>query len=202
MKQTVKIGITILVVATLAMSGVALAQTGEDGGDADDVTRGVEWIMEKLAPLVDAGTISEEAAEEVAETLVNELRPGRHHRRVVHGLREAAGFLDIEVGDLAERLRGGETLAQIAGDETDELIDYLVADVEEHLAQAVADGKLTQPEADEKLAEAEERITTFVNEGPPERPEGEEWGLGERRGGPGFGPGPGGPPAEDAAASI
>ena len=49
---------------------------------------------------------------------------------------------------------------------------------EEHLAQAVTDDKLTQEEADEKLAEIEERISTFVNEGPPERPEGPGTGPG------------------------
>ena len=99
-----------------------------------------------------------------------------------HGLKEAAEFLDMEVADFAEQLREGATPAEIAGDQTDELIAFLVADVEEHLADAVENGRITQEEADEKLAEAEERITTFVNEGPPERPEREGFGPGGRRG--------------------
>ena len=34
----------------------------------------------------------------------------------------------------------------------------------------MADGDLTQEEADERLAELTDRITTMVNEGRPERP--------------------------------
>ena len=89
------------------------------------------------------------------------------------------------------QLRDGATLAEIAGSETDALIASLVADVEEKLDEAVANGRITQEEADEKLAEATERITTFVNEG-PQRP-----GGGGGRPGPGdFG---GGPPCGGAS---
>ena len=51
----------------------------------------------------------------------------------------------------------------------------------------MANGRMTQEEADEKLADATEKITTFVNEG-PQQPQG---GGGPGRRGPG-GPGPGG----------
>jgi 3-hydroxyacyl-CoA dehydrogenase len=190
MKQTIKIGITVLVVAALAMSGIALAQSTDDtDADADQVARGVEVIMEKLGPLVEDGTITEAQAEAVAETLA-ESRPGnRPHRGPGKGLAEAAEFLGLEVEDLAQQLRDGATLAEIAGDQTDELIALMVDAVEEKLAEAVANERLTQEEADEKLAEAEERITTFVNEGLPERPEGEGRGGGRRGlGGPGEAP--------------
>ena len=174
MKQTIKIGITVLVVAALAMSGIALAQSSDDADvDTDRVARGVEVIMEKLGPLVEDGTISESQAEAVAETLAESLPERRPHHRARHGLAEAAEFLGIEVDDLAQQLRDGETLADIAGDQADELIAFMIDAVEEKLAEAVENGRFTQEEADEKLAEAEERITSFVNEGPPERPEGE-----------------------------
>ncbi len=174
MKQTLKIGITIMVVAVLAMSGIALAQTNDEAPDGEDASRAVAAIVKKLGPLVEAGTIDEGQAQAVAETLADgsgHRRP--QQRRAVHGLKAAAEFLGMEIEDLGAQLKDGATLAEIAGDQTGALIDALVAETEEHLALAVADGKLTQEEADAKLADAEERITTFVNEGPPERPEGE-----------------------------
>ena len=186
MKQTLKIGITIMVVAVLAMSGIALAQTNDEAPDGEDATRAVAAIVEKLGPLVEAGTIDQGQAQAVAETLADgsgQRRP--QQRRPVHGLKAAADFLGMEIEDLGAQLRDGATLAEIAGDQAGALIDALVAETEEHLAQAVADGKLSQDEADAKLADAEERITTFVNEGPPERPEGERPRPPRRPGGPG-----------------
>lgn len=186
MRQTLKIGITIVVVAALTMSGIALAQTDDEAPVGEGASRGVAAIVQKLGPLVEAGTIDQDQAQAVAETLADGVAFRRpQQRRLVHGLRAAAEFLGLEVPDLVAQLRGGATLAEIAGDQTGALIDALVAETEEHLAQAVADGRLSQEEADTILADAEERITTFVNEGPPERPEG-EWPRRPRRpGGPG-----------------
>lgn len=170
MKQTLKTGFTVLVVAALTMSGLALAQTDETASD-EEVSRGVTAILERLAPLVEGGTINQAQAEAVAEQLADGFGPRRPHRGL-QALKAASEFLDMEIADLASQLRDGATLAEIAGDQTDGLIAAMVAEAEEHLAQAVADGRLTQEEADEKLAGIEDRITTFVNQGPPERPEG------------------------------
>jgi len=193
MKQTLKIGITIMVVAVLAMSGIALAQTDDEAATGDEVSRGVAAIVQKLGPLVQAGTIDEGQAMAVAETLADGMGP-RHpsQRRPVPGLDAAAEFLGMEIDDLGAQLRDGATLAEIAGDQTGALTDALVADAEEHLAQAVADGKLTQEEADTRLVDIEEKITTFVNEGPPERPEGEGTRPPRGPGGPGGHHGSGG----------
>jgi hypothetical protein len=202
MKQTLKIGFTVLVVAALTMSGIALAQTDDSSTTTagDEASRAITAIVEKLAPLVDDGTITDAQAQAVAEQLADEFGGPRGHRRGFRvGLDAAAEFLGMDVEDLASQLRDGATLAEIAGDQTDALIAAMVADVEEHLAQAVDDGTLTQEQADEKLAEAEEHITTFVNEGPPQRPEGAP-GPGGRRG-PG-GPGQGQPGGEAEGAEA
>ena len=45
----------------------------------------------------------------------------------------------------------------------DRLIDALVQAQEERIAQAVEDSRLTQEEADERLADLEERITERVD---------------------------------------
>ena len=196
MKQTLKIGITVLVVAALAMSGIALAQSDDEAAAGDEVRPGVEKIVERLAPLIEAGTITEAQAEAVAETLADGFERRRPHRPAMKALATAAEFLGMEAADLAAELREGSTLAEIAGSETDALIAALIADAEEHLAAAVEDGKLTQEEADEKLAQVTERVTTFVNEGPPERPVGARPGGRDHRGPGGPGGFGGAPPTE------
>ncbi len=127
----------------------------------------------------------------MAETLAEALPERRPHRGARFLIGAAAEFLGMEVEELVAQLRDGATLAEIAGSQTDALIASLVADVEEKLDEAVANGRITQEEADEKLAEATERITTFVNEG-PQRPQ----GGGGRPGPGGFG---GGPPSGGAS---
>jgi hypothetical protein len=70
-------------------------------------------------------------------------------------------------------LEDGASLASLAeekGISVDTLVDALVADAKTHLAEHVADGDLTQAEADERLAEITTRIEEMVQtEGLPER---------------------------------
>lgn len=110
-------------------------------------------------------------------------RPHRGHHHHAPRLTLAATFLDIELDDLRTQLQDGKTLAAIAGARTDELVAALVADGERHLDDAVAHGRLTQEEADEKQAELPERMTAFVNATLPA--EGERVGPGGKHGGPG-----------------
>lgn len=104
---------------------------------------------------------------------------------------EVLELLGLSDEELRTELQDGATLAEVAeaqGVERQELVDTIVASMEERLAQAVEDGRLTQDEADERAADAEERAEAIVD---GERPEG---GPG---GGRPHGPGLGGPDAED-----
>jgi polyhydroxyalkanoate synthesis regulator phasin len=185
MKQTLKTGIIVLVVAGLAMSGIALAQTSSDTpATAVEDTRAYEMIQEKLVPLVEAGTINQSQADAVAATLAAELR-GPGGGRGFRAIQQVAEFLDLTPDEMKAALAEYDTLADLAaanGSSGAELITYLVAQAEEHIAQAVTDGRLTQAEADERLAGLEEHITDMVNSDIPERPMGR---------GPGFGRGHG-----------
>jgi hypothetical protein len=190
MKQTLKIGITVMVVAALAMSGVALAQTTEDDTIDIEDTRAYQALQEQLAPLVEDDTISQEQADIIAATLAENRRGGfGGGGRGLRALAATAEFLDLTAEEMQDALTEYDTLADLAaanGSSGDELIAYLITQVEEHLAQAVADGRITQDEADEKLADAEDHITELVN---GEIPEPGDHPM--RRGGrgPGFGPG-------------
>jgi polyhydroxyalkanoate synthesis regulator phasin len=198
MKQTLKIGIMVFVVAAMAMSGIALAQTDET---TEQEQNAVTRIAEHLQELVDNGTLTADQAEAVAEFLAENAPRGR---RGGHGpgkgLAGVAEFLGMEAEEFRAALQEYDTLGAIAdanGSSAAELIDYMVGQAEERIAQAVADGKLTQAEADEKLAELEDKITEKVNSEIPEPGEGRQG----RRGGPGGdGAGFGGQPPVDATA--
>jgi hypothetical protein len=103
---------------------------------------------------------------------------GEHGKRArpIANPEALATFLGTTAGQVRTELQGGSTLAQVAdahGKSCDELKAFLVSEEQAHLAQAVADGHLTQPEADTKLAEFQGRVDSIVD-------------------GAGF-PGPGGP---------
>lgn len=108
-----------------------------------------------------------------------------------HGkLDEAATYLGLSEAELHEQLEGGKTLAEIATDQgksVDGLEQALVDAAKKDIAAAVDDGRLTQAQADEIIADLPDRIDDLVNGTLPPR-------------GPGHGFGPGGPrPPDDGA---
>lgn len=171
MKQTLKIGITFLVVAALTMSGIALAQTDESTDDPAVNQNGVTRIVERLQGLIDDGTISAGQAQAVAEALADGFHPGgpRGHRGP--GFGEIADFLGMDAESFRAALQEYDTLADLAaanGSSADELVSFLVTQAEERIAQAVENGRIDQADADEKLAEIEEKVTEKVNSQIPE----------------------------------
>ncbi|NQV06414.1 hypothetical protein HQ535_07670 [bacterium] len=183
--------VTAVVVGAMVFSGIAFAQTEEETPVTE--SPGYERLVEVMQDLIDNGTITIDQAEAVAEFLVEnrpprgERGPGGHIRR---GVAEAAEYLGLEVSDVADALRDGQTLADIAvenGSSADALVTYLVGLAEDHLQEKVDAGDLTTEEMAERLAEAGDRITDMVNGELPERPEGPG---GRGPGGRGFGPGP------------
>jgi polyhydroxyalkanoate synthesis regulator phasin len=206
LKQTLKIGAMLLVVAGLVMTGIAVAQSGGDTTTTTAATAEAtplrSQILDWLAPLVEAGTIDQSQAEAVADTLA-EAMPGfrGHMGRGLGAVREAADFLGMTPQEVTDALRDGQTLAEIAvaqGKTAQALIDHLAGLAEEHLDELVADGRITAEQKADMLEHMTERITDMVNGeygghmmggmmgghmGGP--------GMGHGRGMGGFGPGPG-----------
>lgn len=188
MRHTLKIGLALVVVAAIAMSGIALAQTGSDTTSTTAAVQdlpGYARLLDKLAPLVDAGTISQDQADAVAETLVQDMGGPGPRGRGLEAIREVADLFDMTPLELRAALQDYDSLAAYAaanGSSADEVIGVLVDAASAHLDQAVTDGRITADEAATRLADATEHITDMVNGAFPDRPFG---------GGPGFG-GPGG----------
>jgi hypothetical protein len=77
-----------------------------------------------------------------------------------------ANTIGITLDDLLTQLTDGQTVAEIAGAngvDPQAVIDAVVQHVNDRLLAAVDSGRLTQEEADERLANATERITNWVN---------------------------------------
>ena len=135
-------------------------------------------IRQTALDMVDAkvadGTLTEEEAAKVRERVeegdgIPFFGGGKHQRPHggLHGGGEAlAEFLGITVEELREARAGEQSLAQIAeenGVSRDDLIAFLVGQVEEKLAGKVEDGKIDQERADEMLAQLEERVEERVD---------------------------------------
>jgi hypothetical protein len=154
----------------LALTGLAVAAPALAATDTteDASSSRLDWIKDALSGLVGDGSITQEQADEVATTLdeAGLGGGGGHHGRGLD-LAAAAEALGMGEDDLRTALEAdGATLAQVAEDRgvaVDTVVQALVTAEEERIAQAVTDGRITQQQADERLADLEQRVTDRVN---------------------------------------
>ncbi len=161
-----------------SIADVAAAQ----GVDISVVEQAIlDDIQEHLAAEVTEGELTQaEADEKLANAgekvteMVNRVPGEGEGGRRGRGLRSAdtiAETLGVTVDDLQAARQAGQSLADVAtaqGVNVDTLVQAIVDDVEQHLADKVTEGELTQAEADEKLADAEEHVTERVTRTPGE----------------------------------
>jgi polyhydroxyalkanoate synthesis regulator phasin len=159
-----------LIIATaagvLTLGGVAVAVPVL--ADTDGETSVVDRIKSALSGLVEDGSLTQEQADEVATTLSDAgLGHGGHHGGDRIGLETAAEALGLTEAELRTALEpDGTSLADVAQDQgvdVGTLVAALVQAQQDRIAQAVEDGRLTQAEADERLADLEARVTERVN---------------------------------------
>ncbi len=204
------LGITREEIQQAAAAGLTNAQTIDQYGDksaAEAKADALAALQERLARAVENGKLTQEQADAIladAPAKLDEflaaptadLGKGLKHGFGGIGqnvLATVAAVLGTDEATLQTRLREGSTIAEIAGDKTQAVIDALVAEANQRIDQAVADGKLTQERADQMKANLVERITTMVNEGPRHFDGGHRGGMrGGMRGFPGQGFGAGG----------
>jgi transposase-like protein len=99
--------------------------------------------------------------------------PGRGPERGLLGV--AAEMLDMTIDELVAQLDDDTSIADVAaaqGVAADTIVDAVVAQAEERMQQAVENGRLTEAEAAERLAQMRERVSEHINEpGMPQRPQ-------------------------------
>ena len=79
----------------------------------------------------------------------------------------AAQQLGIEQAELIAQLQGGKTIAQVASEKNvplDTIVNAFVATRQARMAQAVANGRMTQAEADAMLAALRANVTARLRQ--------------------------------------
>jgi DNA-binding ferritin-like protein (Dps family) len=135
--------------------------TNEDSNRGRRGNRGLG--EDRIAALIEEGVITQDQADDLdaIRTAVQEQRAEMQAEK----LAAIADVLDITVEDLEAAKEEGQSLAEIAGDNVDALVDYFVEQKTEKINEKVAEGELTQEEADEKIAGLEERIESRIENG-------------------------------------
>jgi len=90
----------------------------------------------------------------------------RHHRPLRAGLETAATALGLSPEELRTQLKAGQTLGQVAdarGVSRTDLVDALVAAARARMTEAVTAGRLTQEQADARLAQIEARLPEILD---------------------------------------
>lgn len=165
---------------------VAMAATGDTAGAVERLA----GIKDALEGLVSDGTITQDQADKVAETLnESDALKGPHGGPGRGGglggplaLDTAAEALGLTAEELRTQLEAGKSLADVAeaeGVETSALIDAVVAESTARIKERLAAGDLSAAQAEELTDTLQERVTDLI----------ERSGLG---GGGGRGHGPGG----------
>jgi polyhydroxyalkanoate synthesis regulator phasin len=183
------LGVVVLLVSSL-VAGVALAQGG-GGGDSQGARESfaarvashlglteqqlVDAFkaarLEMLDEAVAAGKITQEQADQVRQRIEQSQGLGLGLRgwrvRALGGVvRSVAGTLDMTPREILQDLRQGQSLAEIGqakGVSTDTLKSAILSAAKEKLDQAVANGKLTQDQADKIMTRLTENIDKILN---------------------------------------
>jgi len=179
----------------------AAKQLGVDPAKLTDALK--QALENRIDEAVKAGRLTEEQGEAMKQRIEGDDFPlfpgpafghrGFGHHAALRDLDAAAAFLGVDEETLRDRLRDGETLADVAkaeGKSVDGLVTTIVAATTKRLDEAVAAGRLTKAQRNEIVSALKERTTAIVNGSFP--------ALRGRGGhGPGFrGPGFGGPDDE------
>jgi hypothetical protein len=135
-----------------------------------------------IGEAVAEGWLTEEQAARMQERWAEGGRGSFGRGRVGHGpmapgfgagasfLEVAAEQLGMEVDGLLAALRDGKSLADVAGErgvDPETIVDAYLAEVSERLDKAVAEGRITEAQADDMLAEMETRLREHLEEAYP-----------------------------------
>lgn len=194
------VGLTPQEIAEGKAAGLTWGQILDQYGDvtaAQAKQKALDALESKLDQAVANGRLTQEQADqrlaeagakidEMLNSKPGDRLPGKGPGIPKGGasLETIAGVLGTDVETLRSQLAEGKTIAEIAGDKTQAVIDALVAEANAKIDEAVANGRLTQEQADQLKTKTAEMISKFVNEGGPLKKFGKGFGRGHHdRGG-------------------
>ncbi|MEQ8676834.1 MAG: hypothetical protein RLP44_32905 [Aggregatilineales bacterium] len=169
-----QLGLTVEDVTAQMRDGATLSEIIEaNGGNVDEIVAGVmAQITERL------NEATEERLAQVEEHLTAILngeitfprgdRPDRPNIGVVG--RQVIAIIATETGleaqDIVAQVRDGATLAEVIeanGGSVDNVIQTALANITERLAEQVAEGNITQEQADQRLERAQTALENLLN---------------------------------------
>ncbi len=158
----------------LGLPGVSSAQTGTTTPPATTAPSDAQAaheakLRETLKPLVDNGTLTQSQLDAVVGALqsagpILQGHPGGP--RFGANLNTAASTIGVTEDELRSALSSGQSIADVAkahNVDPQTVIDALVTEMKQRLADAVTAGKMTQANADQLAADSTTRITDTVN---------------------------------------
>lgn len=165
--------------ATGAVGAMVITPASATTSD-NAVTSRLASIKSALGGLIGDGTLTQAQADKVASTLDSKLPKrgaggnGGHFGAMgmTRAHAAAAKALGMTTDELRTALKGGKSLADIAKDQkvgVDSLVKAMVAAIEDKLATAVKNGKMTQEQANKMRSSLTQRVTDRVNRVRPDR---------------------------------
>ena len=151
-----------------SLSGAQESSTTTTDTSTDPAPDPGTFLEDALAPLVANHTIDQSQADAVIAA-IRDARPDgfpRHRGPRFLGDGTLTDVLGVSGADLRAALESGQSIADVAKAHdvaVQDVIDALVAKVQQRLDTAVANNRLTQDQADTILADATQHITDFVN---------------------------------------
>jgi polyhydroxyalkanoate synthesis regulator phasin len=113
--------------------------------------------------LVEDGVITQEQAEDVAA--VRDVVQAHREEIRAEKQQSIADALGITVEELEAAREEGTTLAELAGDDLSEIVDLFTTQATERIEEGVANGRITQEQADERIDGLAERIESRLEDG-------------------------------------
>lgn len=163
------------VALTIGAAGVAGAQddeptlndpatdTTEESTREDRQEQRQERQQARIDSLIEDGVITQEQADDLA-SIREAIQADREAKRA-EKQQAIADVLGITVDELEAAREAGTSLSELAGDNLDDLVAYFTEQATERINEAVADGKITQEQADERLDGLDERIESRIENG-------------------------------------
>ena len=152
-------GMTVEELKAELSSGKTVAELAKEKG-IDLQQMAVDKLTERLQQAVDNGRLTQEEADQKLAEMQAKIESGEAFERPDKGnrLEGWAETLGMTVEELQAALDAGQTPKEIAAAKGIDLQQLAVDKITERLQQAVENGRLTQDEADQKLAEIQEKI--------------------------------------------
>lgn len=175
------IGIDANTLKTERQSGKSLVQIAEANGKTESDLFNYIYSLHKSQTdqLIKDGKITQEQADkhdskmqEMVKKMINDTHVGRPHDKgqfakgFKNGMDSVAKFIGIDANTIKAERQSGKSLVQIAearGKSEADLLNYMYDLSKTHVDQLVKDGKITQEQADKRLANMKDRISKMIN---------------------------------------